>query len=76
VNGRAYVCSECGYRFRGPGGRDRDARTPICPACGSFDVDVLTAVGEPVAVMRARVPAASAGGGRRSWWRPRLRRAS
>lgn len=75
MNGRAYVCGECGYHFRGPEGRDRDARTPICPACGSFDVEVTTVASRPQAVLRARVPAAG-GSERRSWWRPRLRRAS
>jgi len=52
--GTEYECGECRHRFRTPEGVAPDARTLMCPACGSIDLNVMQAVRPRPAVLRAR----------------------
>jgi DNA-directed RNA polymerase subunit RPC12/RpoP len=48
MGGRAYICQECGYRFKDDFGVAH--RTPImCPACGSDELDLWLDVPAPLA---------------------------
>lgn len=59
MRGSDYVCGTCGYRFRTPAEAPRDARSLMCPGCGSIDVNIVTAPAVVSRVMRAKVPATS-----------------
>jgi DNA-directed RNA polymerase subunit RPC12/RpoP len=39
--GTEYECGVCRHRFRPPEGQVLDARTLMCPACGSIDLGVV-----------------------------------
>jgi DNA-directed RNA polymerase subunit RPC12/RpoP len=50
---REYECGECRHRFRTSEGAPRDARTLMCPACGSIDLNLMTVERPAPPVMRA-----------------------
>ena len=52
--GTEYECGECRHRFRTPVGVAPDARTLMCPACGSIDLNVMQVMRPRPAVMSAR----------------------
>ena len=56
MTGTAYRCAFCGHLFRTADDIPRDARTVMCPACGSIDVNIVTVRGTPT-VRRAATPA-------------------
>jgi len=50
----AYVCGVCGHSFRTADDAPRDARSLMCPACGSIDVNIVSLPRDTTVVMRAR----------------------
>jgi DNA-directed RNA polymerase subunit RPC12/RpoP len=49
-----YQCGECRHTFRAPEGAGRDTRLPMCPACGSIDLNLTTVQRAPSAVWTSR----------------------
>jgi uncharacterized protein YlaI len=54
--GRDFVCAECGHRFGTPVGEAVNARTLMCPSCGSIDLSIVGVEHAPRIVMRAMEP--------------------
>jgi hypothetical protein len=54
---RDFICGECGHRFGTPEGQAVNARTLMCPSCGSIDLSIVTVEHAPRIVMRAMEPA-------------------
>ena len=53
-----YECGECRHRFRTPEGAPRDTRSLMCPACGSIDLNLMSAERPSPVVWVAREGAA------------------
>jgi DNA-directed RNA polymerase subunit RPC12/RpoP len=45
-----YQCGDCRHSFRVPEGAGRDSRLLMCPACGSIDLNLITARRTPAVV--------------------------